>query len=172
MRGFRRRAGKKTRCSNATVSTFSMSCSERTERKESKYIRGEITVPNFCFYYHPAVIKISLQDTSRIDRPAVDITSCCIEPDHIYEGEKFQFALECSTLSGTSLTFDHQWYTLQVRIEDMAGNLLCFNHRVTRAIDDDGQPLQWIQIPLTKSHDVLSSSSLLVEEPMVTATSS
>ena len=33
---------------------------------------------------------------------------------------------------------------------------------MTRALDEDGQPLQWIQIPLTKGRSVLSSSSLLV----------
>ena len=129
-------------------------------------ITGEITIPHHCFYTQTSLIKITLQDTSRVDRLPIDISRCWLQSDNgIYAGGKFHFALDYGSLSETPSPVFHQWYTLQVRIEDIKGSLLCFNHRVTRAIDDNGQPIQSIQIPLTSVLPREDITALLEEEP-------
>ena len=118
------------------------------QTKTVDVIRGVMIVPDRCVNHNYPQIKITLEDTSRIDIPPITIASCWLQPPPtIVAGEAIVFELEYNP---SDTVERHEWYTLSIKIEDMEGNLLCFNHRVTRAIDSKtGQPLHGIKVPLT-----------------------
>ena len=111
---------------------------------EPSVVTGEIIIPKRCFHSHPS-IKVSLQDNFQIDclQEAATIACCSLYPSFICPDDTFHFALSYSLPENSLTSLEHnKWYTISVRIEDVDGNLLCYNHRVSRAIDDQGHPMQ------------------------------
>lgn len=111
-------------------------------------ITGCITIPEDILYFQSDVkISIALQDTSRIDRPAIDISKLIMEVPYLLKDHKIPFSLSYLPCNLQSETYE--WYTLRIRVESCKdGKLLCFNHRVTRAICDAGMPRKDMIIPL------------------------
>jgi uncharacterized lipoprotein YbaY len=112
------------------------------------FVTGEIKIPESVRYSHSeeAILTIALQDTSRMDRPAIEISKLCMELSYLgYSTIPFAFSYQPAKLDSET----NEWYTLRVRIESKRdGQLLCFNHRVTRAIDDSGLPHKNMKIQL------------------------
>jgi hypothetical protein len=134
-----------------------MASSSFPSPSKQSVITGEMIIPKRCFQPGPK-ITISLQDNSRIDRKGVEIASRSLYPAYITAGDKIPFSLPYE--ANDLLADTNEWYTLHIRIttlvehQDDAGLsmedeiLVCFNHRVTRAIDDDGAPVKCLQISL------------------------
>ena len=130
--------------SNPSISRAPPSPSLHQEQDTPSIVTGVITIPERCFHSKP-IIKVSIQDNSQIDRHPVTIASCILQPNYICAQNKFRFSLAYNGLPREKY---HEWYLLHVRIESQDGALVCFNHRITQAIDDQGQPIQNIEIPL------------------------
>ena len=100
-------------------------------------------------------VTIALQDTSRVDRPAVDITTVTMTvgawtrkasaATDCIGGGPIRFCL-CYHPSMLPNRFEHDWYTLRVKVESADGILLCFNNRIVKALDDDGNPRRNLKI--------------------------
>jgi uncharacterized lipoprotein YbaY len=116
------------------------------------FVTGEIIIPESVRYSHSeggAILTIALQDTSRIDRPAIEISKLGMELSYLGTSS-IPFALSYQPAQLDSET--NEWYTLRVRIESKKdGQPLCFNHRVTRAIDDLGLPRKNMKIQLVQA---------------------
>lgn len=115
------------------------------------FVTGEIIIPESVRYSHSegAILTIALQDTSRMDRPVIEISKLGMELSYLGTST-IPFALSYQPAQLDSET--KEWYTLHVCIKSKKdGQPVCFNHRVIRAIDDLGLPRKNMKIQLVQA---------------------
>lgn len=110
------------------------------------FVTGQIELPpKFQHADTPARITIEMQDTAAI--PSIEISKLTMDVPYLgYTTIPFALSYPPTALDADT----NDWYTLRIIIESKRdGSLLCFNHRVTRAIDDLGLPRKNIKVPMT-----------------------
>ena len=130
-------------------------------------VAGVIIVPETVHLARDVNVSVSLIDASRPDRKAIEVSSLTMKVGALLKGTTLPFALSYHPAKLDSETYE--WYTLRVKVETAEGDLLWFNHRVTRAIDDAGLPIRDLNVKLTaagqKSQANPAAASQTVHKP-------
>ena len=130
-------------------------------------VTGYIQLPeNVRCIPKDASVTIALQDTSRVDRPAIDISILSMTVGTTTTTTRYRgggmkgkntllsysipfclyFNPSLKMTSSPNASQEHDWYTLRVKIESKEGALLCFNNRIVKALDQCGKPQKDIKV--------------------------